>query len=247
MDSKSEPLLGSAPAKQLVPWQIIFYINVLLACVSFSIVMPTLYLYLDGMGASKAFYALVVAAFSVGEAIGSVTLGALSNYLGTKRTLQLCATLSFIGAMSYALGDFCFRSISRETAPSVVLVARLLQGVGSGGQQAVEQSYLSIAAPLEMRTELTGKLSTFACLGFICGPSFAALVSQTPDVKVGALVFNSYTKQGWFVAVLNVSMYLTSTCCFNEVVVKQARSTLAAPAVAAPPSTCFGVSPARVM
>ena len=216
----ADPLLPSAEPQPLIPWQIIFFANVFMACVSFSIVMPTLFLYLDGMNASKAFYAFVVAAFSVGEAIGSMALGAVSNKLGTKRTLQLCATLSFCGATLYGLGDLCFRAISPDAAPGVVLIARTLQGIGSGGQQAVEQAYLSVAAPPHMRTELTGKLSTFACLGFIAGPSFAALVSQTPDLRLGSLVFNSYTKQGWFVALLNVLMYLTSTCCFIEKVVK---------------------------
>jgi len=80
-----------------------------------------------------------------------------------------------------------------------------------------------VAAPPEKLTELTSTLSTFACLGFICGPSFAALVCQTPNAELGPLVFNSYTKQGWFVACLNVLMYLTSTCCFNEVVVSAER------------------------
>ena len=169
------------------------------------------------LGSTKAFYALVVASFSIGEAIGSVALGCVSNAIGTKRTLQLCAAISFTGASMYALADLCFRVCSKDAAPWVVLCGRLLQGVGSGGQQAVEQAYLSIAALPEQRTELTGKLSSFACLGFICGPAFAAFVSTLPDVTIGQLVLNSYTKQGWFIALLNVTMYVNGTCCFVEV------------------------------
>lgn len=45
-----EPLLdGGAseqPAPRCVVWQLIFFVNVFFACISFSIVMPSLYLYL---------------------------------------------------------------------------------------------------------------------------------------------------------------------------------------------------------
>ena len=202
-------------------WQLIFFTNVFFACISFSIVMPSLYLYLDGMGASTTFYALVVAAFSVGEALGSLFLGTLSNTIGCKRTLQLCTLLSLSGSSSYALADTIAREGSTALGPPVVLLGRLLQGIGSGGQQAVEQTYLSVAAPPEQRTQLTSKLSTFACLGFIFGPAMGALVSQTPTFAVGPVRFTTFTKQGWVVAVLNVSMFLSTTFGFTEIVRKQ--------------------------
>jgi hypothetical protein len=102
-------------------------------------------------------------------------------------------------------------------------MGRLLQGVGSGGQQAVEQSYLAVAAPPEQRTELTGKLSTFASLGFIFGPALGASVSQTPRVKLGLVRFTTFTKQGWLVAALNVVMIL-NTLAFTEVKAARTRA-----------------------
>ena len=44
--------------------------------------MPSLFLYLDDMGASASFYALVVASYSVGEAVGSLALGAATGGVG---------------------------------------------------------------------------------------------------------------------------------------------------------------------
>ena len=99
----AEPLLadGAAPAPSgCVLWQWVFYINVFMACISFSIVMPSLFLYLQEMGASASFYALVVASYSVGEAVGSLSLGAVSNRLGARRTLQLTALTSLVGSVS---------------------------------------------------------------------------------------------------------------------------------------------------
>ena len=62
--------------------------------------MPSLFLYLDDMGASASFYALVVASYSVGEAVGSLALGALSNFAGTRRTLQYARSLLFLSFYS---------------------------------------------------------------------------------------------------------------------------------------------------
>ena len=220
-----EPLLPSGEAKVcgFVLWQAIFFYNVFMACVSFSIVMPSLFLYLDSMGATETFYALVVASYSVGEAIGSIALGSLSTYAGIKPTLLICTTLNFIGACSYGLA-----ATADDLAPGrgddglhfgplLVLIGRLTQGLGSGGQQAVEQSYLAVAARPEQRTELTGRIATFACMGFIFGPSIGALVGELPSLKLGAVHFNAYTKVGWVCALLNVSMYVVTAYGFKEI------------------------------
>ena len=166
--------------KRDTSWKWIFMANVFFGCISFSIVMPNLWLYLHSMNVSKPFYACVVASFSVGEALGAIALGSLSNHIGIKRSLKVCSCLGMTGASSYALSHFVYGAISPAIAPFVVLGGRLLQGIAAGGRQAVEQSYISVAAPPEQLTELTSMLSTFACLGFIFGPAFGAAVGTIP-------------------------------------------------------------------
>ena len=61
-------------------WKYVFLTNVFFACVSFSIVVPTLFGYraqLGGrpLGSPPLFYAFTVSIYSVGEAIGSVLFG----------------------------------------------------------------------------------------------------------------------------------------------------------------------------
>ena len=177
--------------------------------------MPSLWLYLDKMGSNHTFYACVVSSYSIGEASGSLFFGFLSNSFGTRRTLLVCCIVSCTGAVSYAMAFFVYTNISAWMAPLFVLLGRLLQGIGSGGQQAVEQSYLSVAVTTAQRTEYTGKLSTFASAGFICGPAFAALVGALPEFRVGSLVFDCFTMQGWSCALMNVLMYVLYTC-FEE-------------------------------
>ena len=206
----AEPLLSSqhTPSWGQRHWAPIFYANVFMACISFSVVMPSLWLYLSKMGSNHTFYACVVSSYSIGEAAGSLMFGSLSNSFGTRRTLLLCCIVSCTGAVSYAMAYFVYTDISAWAAPFFVLLGRLLQGVGSGGQQAVEQSYLSIAVTTAQRTEYTGKLSTFASSGFICGPAFAAVVGALPEFRLGSLVFDCFTMQGWSCVVMNILMYL---------------------------------------
>ena len=206
----AEPLLVQRPTPSWGQrhWAPIFYANVFMACISFSVVMPSLWLYLHKMGSNHAFYAGVVSSYSIGEAAGSLMFGSLSNSFGTRRTLLLCCIVSCTGAVSYAMAFFVYTDVSAWAAPFFVLLGRLLQGTGSGGQQAVEQAYLSIAVTTAQRTEYTGKLSTFACSGFICGPALAAVVGALPAFRLGSLVFDCFTIQGWSCAVMNVLMYL---------------------------------------
>ena len=78
--------------------------------------------------------------FSVGEAVGSIALGSLSNVIGTKRTMQLCAVCSFIGSTSYSLADLVHLQFSPSLAPYVAtprLIAVLEAAFGSPGVGAV--------------------------------------------------------------------------------------------------------------
>mmetsp|Transcript_28420 Transcript_28420/g.59739 ORF Transcript_28420/g.59739 Transcript_28420/m.59739 type:complete len:577 (+) Transcript_28420:181-1911(+) len=199
-----------------LPWQVIFYMNVFGACISFSIVMPSLWGYLSLLGASRGFYAWAVAVYSIGEALGSVGLGALSHVLGTKNTLQLCTLISLVGGLQYGLAETCVGAYPPTVAPMAVFVSRLLQGIGSGGEQAVEQAYVGVAAPVEQRTELTGKISTFACLGFIAGPVIGAATAQLPVFSLGPVNFNVFTMPGFVVALLN-ALKIVNTLFFEEI------------------------------
>ena len=137
--------------KRDTSWKWIFMANVFFGCISFSIVMPNLWLYLHSMNVSKPFYACVVASFSVGEALSTIALGSLSNHIGIKRSLKLCSCLGMTGASSYALSHFVYGAISPDIAPFVVLGAgRLLQGI-AGLQQVGGKPWSSRTSRLQRR------------------------------------------------------------------------------------------------
>ncbi|EOD22113.1 hypothetical protein EMIHUDRAFT_207215, partial [Emiliania huxleyi CCMP1516] len=232
--SLRESLLAK-PVKGDLCWTYIFYANVFIGCVQFSIVLPSLWIYLEGMGSTKAFYAAVVSAFSVGEAVGAILLGAVSSFAGVKPTLLFCCSLGAAGAAAYALAEAA-SNVSPGAGPWVALFGRLAQGIAAGGRQAVQQAYLARAAPPEQQTGLTAMMTTFACLGFIFGPAFGAAVgviqplagtdakftrgrtrTQHDGFAIGVLTFDSLTLSGWFNSLADLFSLSLLACCFREI------------------------------
>jgi len=130
----------------------LFYFNVFFACVSFSIIMPSIAPYLSALGTSEDSMLLgwVVAVYSVGEMIGSVAFGALYSSnggsgggggwmdaaRGPRGTLLSCILLGLVGSAMYVVAE-------PLKNPWIVFWARAVQGLWTGGQQTIEQSFLS--------------------------------------------------------------------------------------------------------
>lgn len=172
------------------------YLNVFLSCVSFAIVLPSLWPYLHSLGASQSFLAYVVAVYSVGEALGAVAFGTLTARFSTRATLAAATLAGIAGSALYALAEVLPR------APGAVLLARLLQGCWSGGSQAVQQAYLADVLPRRRLTAVTVTLNAYACMGFVAGPAFAFACAALPRFRVGGgLSVTLLTAPGYFVLV----------------------------------------------
>ncbi len=126
-------------------WLIPFFINIFMACASFSIVMPSLAPYILEIGASLSFLPWVVSFYSVGEMIGSIIIGYFYEFAtkkfqtlgrGPRISIMLSIFLGIWGSVMYAVAGWVEDEIS---ARYCILFGRLIQGVWTGGQQAVEQ------------------------------------------------------------------------------------------------------------
>jgi hypothetical protein len=122
-----------------------FFVNIFLACASFSIAMPSLSPYILEMGVPLAFLPWVVSIYSLGEMLGSVAIGYLYEYAtssgykagrGPRFTLMLCMILGIIGSFLYVVAGWVE---NKNVAKSCLGAATLLQGIWTGGQQTVEQ------------------------------------------------------------------------------------------------------------
>mmetsp|Transcript_15197 Transcript_15197/g.36480 ORF Transcript_15197/g.36480 Transcript_15197/m.36480 type:complete len:508 (+) Transcript_15197:198-1721(+) len=197
-------------------WLLPFFVNIFLACASFSIVMPTLTPYILDIGAPLAFLPWVVSSYSVGEMLGSVLIGYYYEYAtktfetvgrGPRSSMMLCTFLGVIGSCLYSAAGW-------SNNKACLLIARFIQGLWTGGQQAVEQAYLSAAVHPSKRTEYTATLSTCAVLGFVMGPTIGALLSQT-DTTIFGLPVNAANSAGIFMVVGTSIMFIQTTLFFD--------------------------------
>ena len=137
--SAKEPLVGGDQPReeeheddQSWGWRFIFLVNVFLACVSFSIVLPSLWPYLETFKQNENFLAFVLAMYSIGEFIGSLLWGYIYDRVSMRTSLWTCIVTGFVGSLLYALGMYF------SWGHWLVLIGRFIQGLWTGGQQAVE-------------------------------------------------------------------------------------------------------------
>lgn len=95
---------------------------------------------------------LALATFALGfvaRPIGAVVLGNMADSKGRKFVLTLAITITSIGSLAIALTP-TYNAIG-VAAPLIVLVARLAQGFGAGGEASSAATFLVEAAPSNRR------------------------------------------------------------------------------------------------
>lgn len=87
-----------------------------------TLVVPSLWPYLDELGSTKQYLAWVVAMYSVGEAVGAIAFGSLGSKQSTRSVMVLATVWGGVGSVLYVAAP-----LSRSRGPSGVLVGRFLQ------------------------------------------------------------------------------------------------------------------------
>uniref|UniRef100_A0A7S0BG08 Major facilitator superfamily (MFS) profile domain-containing protein n=1 Tax=Rhodosorus marinus TaxID=101924 RepID=A0A7S0BG08_9RHOD len=194
-----------------VVWRKVFFVNVFFSCVSFSIVLPSIWPYLSILQSSESVLAFAVAIYSVGEAVGSLAFGAWSNKQSFKVVVTTCTVVGVVGSFLYSTAV----SGGAFFGPPMILVGRFLQGLWTGGAQASQMNYLARVLKDGDLTSMTVKMNGWACLGFVVGPAFGVMFAgQT--FSLGMFLFNEITLPGYLCALLGVMIIAAFTLFFNE-------------------------------
>ena len=107
--------------------------------------MSSLTPYILDIGAPLAFLPWVVSSYPVGQMFGSIVIGYFYEYAtktyetigrGPRLSMMLCISLGVIGSAMYAMAGWVE---DEDVAKYCLLLARLIQGLWTGGQQTVEQ------------------------------------------------------------------------------------------------------------
>lgn len=212
-EEDSVPLIGGeeSAADYKARWRSIrvVYLTMFMSSLGFSIVLSTIWPFLKNVGGSKPFLGWVVAAFSVGQLLGSPLFG----WLGTRR-----CTLSLIVSLVINVGGnvmYCFTAAVPDHNNWFMLVARFLVGFGAGNI-AVCRGYLAGATTIHERTGAITVMSAMQGTGFIIGPLLGAAFRPMKYWKSGAFEFDLYTGPGYLSVLFGILNIVAIVLLFRE-------------------------------
>ncbi|CAK6445953.1 unnamed protein product [Pipistrellus nathusii] len=225
IQAEQEPLLGDrTPGSR--DWEIIeteehyksrwrsiriLYLTMFLSSVGFSIVIMSIWPYLQKIDhtADTRFLGWVIASFSIGQMVASPIFGWWSNHRPRKEPLIISLFISVAANCLYA-----YVHVPASHNKYYMLVARGLVGFGAGNV-AVIRAYIAGATCLHERTSAMANTSAFQALGFILGPvfqtCFAILGEKGVTWETIQLQINMYTAPvllGAFLGFLNIILII---------------------------------------
>lgn len=110
----------------------------------------------------------VTSSLIVGCIIGVVIAGRLSDAIGRKKVLLLTAAVFFVGALGEALAP----------NDTVLVLARILVGIGIGTETTVAPLYIAEVAPARLRGRLVSFNQLFNTVGNLVVFSLAAVIAN---------------------------------------------------------------------
>lgn len=182
----------------------VMYFTMFLSSVGFTIVITSLWPYLQKVDASAdaSFLGWVVAAYSLGQMIASPLFGLWSNHRPRREPL-VCSIFINLSANIY----YAYVYLPKTENKYHMLMSRAFVGFGAGNV-AVVRSYVAGATSLNERTGAMANMSACQALGFILGPALQACLSFIGErgvtLKFLDLQINMYTAPALLAAVMGL-------------------------------------------
>ncbi|XP_061565579.1 major facilitator superfamily domain-containing protein 8 [Cololabis saira] len=151
----------------------VMYFTMFLSSVGFTIVITSLWPYLEKIdgSADASFLGWMVAAYSLGQMVASPFFGWWSNHRSRWEPL-VCSIFINLSANIY----YAYAYLPKTNNKYHLLMSRVFVGFGAGNV-AVVRSYVAGATSLKERTSAMANMSACQALGFILGPALQACLS----------------------------------------------------------------------
>lgn len=142
--------------------------------VGFLVVLPLLPFYAENMGASATTVGALISVFAFAQLTTSPFWGKLSDHSGRRPMILLGLLTSAAAYLLFGLA----------TTVWVLLVSRVVQGIGAG-INGVVQAYVSDAAPPGQRTQAIGWVTVATSAGVMVGPAVGSLATLLGESAPG--------------------------------------------------------------
>lgn len=159
--------------------------------IGFALIVPLLPFYATRFGADGLLVGVLVGAFAFGQMITAPWWGRMSDHFGRKPVLIFAQALSAGAFLIFAVADSVW----------VLLLCRLLQGVG-GGSLGTVSAYVSDAVAPAERAKALGWITACTSAGVMVGPAIGSLTvswhSSAPGlIAAGFCVVNMLFTWRW--------------------------------------------------
>ncbi|XP_063058007.1 uncharacterized protein LOC134451455 [Engraulis encrasicolus] len=155
--------------------------------IEYAVILPTIWRYLQTLGAAPYFLGLGLSAFSLSGLLSGPLFGLWSDRTRTTKRIILFANLfEIIGNFMYFMGY----------SKWLLLASRLIAGIGTGAGSSIFGFLTRSTAPEDRSTVFA---AVMACrqAGLLIGPAFN-LFLRLFDFQLGPFVVNKYTSPGLF-------------------------------------------------
>ena len=146
---------------------IVLFITAFVDMVGLVMVLPLLPYYATEFGADALMVGVLISAFSIAQLAFSPVWGRLSDRYGRRPAILIGLVITAVAYVVFAFSG----------SVAVLLVSRIVQGIG-GGTIGVVQAYVADASPPEERTKSLGWLTAVTSFGAVVGPAFGSLLDQ---------------------------------------------------------------------
>lgn len=165
-----------------------------LSTLGFTIVLPTIWPFIDEYDGSKSLVGWAVALHSIGNLSFSLVFG----YWADKRNITECF---WFGVIVFIVSNIFFAS---SNSVGMILTGRFFVGI-SAGMYGPASAYLSYATRPEERLTIYSWNETAIILGLVLGPALAGIgTANDLDFNIGAIPFSENRNPGWICALLGV-------------------------------------------
>jgi MFS family permease len=151
--------------------------------------MPILPFIVEGYGAPKWVYGLLLTLYSTFQFIGAPILGSWSDTVGRKKILlisQAGTLLSWVVFLiAFMVPEYHIYGLSLPLI--VIAFSRILDGI-TGGNTSVANAYVSDITTREEKSYIFGYLGGIAGIGMIIGPGLGGVTSTSSLGYVGTLL-----------------------------------------------------------
>jgi multidrug resistance protein len=160
---------------------LVLFVTAFIDMVGLVMIVPLLPFYATSFGANALLVGLLISAFSVAQLAVAPVWGRFSDRYGRRPAILAGLAVSAVAYVVFAFAG----------TVTVLLVSRLVQGVG-GGTIGVVQAYVADVSAPEQRTKSLGWLSAVTSLGAVVGPAFGSILvglggQRAPGLAAAAL------------------------------------------------------------